>query len=82
MIFRDRHSQLTAWVERLRPALSHLPETIKRPLRNWVVQRGARELLSRGATDDADYAARVAQETWIFTDQVEVHDLPPIFHYW
>lgn len=28
------------------------------------------------------YEDRVAQETRIFADQVLVHDLPPIFHYW
>lgn len=28
------------------------------------------------------YEQRIAQETLIFNDQVEVHDLPAIFHYW
>lgn len=31
---------------------------------------------------DLDHAARIAQETARFADEVEVHDLPPIFHYW
>ena len=29
-----------------------------------------------------DYASRAAREIDIYTDQVEVHDLPEIFHYW
>lgn len=28
------------------------------------------------------YEQRIAQETLIFNDQTEVHDLPAIFHYW
>ncbi len=31
---------------------------------------------------DNDYAARLAQEQEIFREQVEVNDLPEIFHYW
>lgn len=31
---------------------------------------------------DAVYRARFAEETGIFADQAEVHDLPPIYHYW
>ena len=34
------------------------------------------------ASSDDGYAARIAEETRIFAEQVEVHDLPPIFHYW
>ena len=30
----------------------------------------------------AAYATRIADERAIFADQVEVHDLPAIFHYW
>lgn len=49
-----------------------------------------RELLRRlrarlHPADDApvsDYAMRIAAEREIFADQVEVHDLPEIFHYW
>lgn len=29
-----------------------------------------------------DYKARLSIEKSIFENQVEVHDLPPIFHYW
>lgn len=31
---------------------------------------------------DAAYASRVSRETDAFTNQVNVHDLPSIFHYW
>lgn len=33
-------------------------------------------------TDAVTYASRIAKERAIFADQVEVHDLPAIFHYW
>jgi SAM-dependent methyltransferase len=69
-------------IDRLRPLATRLPEAIKRPLRRWITARNARELLRNDITDDPAYAARIAQETWIFADQAEVHDLPPIFHYW
>jgi SAM-dependent methyltransferase len=32
--------------------------------------------------DDAAYQARIDAETAIFNEQVNVHDLPEIFHYW
>ena len=35
-----------------------------------------------GELDGFDQAARVAQETARFAEEVDVHDLPPIFHYW
>lgn len=31
---------------------------------------------------DEEYAKRIASEQQIFADQVEVHDLPQIYHYW
>jgi SAM-dependent methyltransferase len=34
------------------------------------------------APADADYEARLREETAIYADQEVVHDLPPIFHYW
>ncbi len=71
------HLELIEW---LRPAARRLPEAIKRPLRRWLGRRDAPA--APCAADDADYAARIATETSIFADQVEVHDLPPIFHYW
>lgn len=33
-------------------------------------------------TADPDYEARIAAEIQTFADQVNVHDLPEIFHYW
>lgn len=81
-LVRTMTSRLMALFDRLRPAAAHLPEAIKRPLRRWITARNARELLRKDVTDDPEYAARIAQETWIFADQAEVHDLPPIFHYW
>lgn len=32
--------------------------------------------------EEPDYAARIAAETSIFAQQIQVHDLPDIFHYW
>jgi SAM-dependent methyltransferase len=66
--------RLARW---LRPVAQRLPERIKRPLRRWYYRRAAAPRI-----DDAGYAARVAEETAIFADQQEVHDLPAIFHYW
>jgi SAM-dependent methyltransferase len=34
------------------------------------------------AAIDSSYAEKIAQEKAIFNNQVEVHDLPEIFHYW
>ena len=31
---------------------------------------------------DTSYAGRIAAETGVFRDVADVHDLPPIFHYW
>jgi len=31
---------------------------------------------------DTSYAGRIAAETGIYRDVADVHDLPPIFHYW
>jgi SAM-dependent methyltransferase len=31
---------------------------------------------------DTSYAGRLAAETGVFRDVTDVHDLPPIFHYW
>ena len=61
----------------LRPVTHRLPERIKQPLLRWYHERAATLQL-----EDPDYRARVAEETAIFADQQEVHDLPAIFHYW
>ena len=58
----------------LRPISRHLPLALKRPL--------YRLLVGPGRAPPPDYASRIAAETAIFADQIEVHDLPPIFHYW
>ncbi len=73
---------ISYWIEKLRPAVAHLPEWIKRPLRACVIGYASKALLDDNATEDASYASRIAQERRIFDSQVEVHDLPPIFHYW
>lgn len=71
-------------IERLRPIARHLPEAIKRPLREWTrdVGRVSPAQGSRDAIGDAEYATRAAVEKTIFAGQTDVHDLPPIFHYW
>jgi len=71
MIAIDR---LACW---LRPAARRFPERIKRPLRRWYSR-----LVSTPHIDDPAYTKRLAEETAIFADQQEVHDLPAIFHYW
>lgn len=69
-------------LDHLRPLARHMPEAIKQPLRRWLIGRKTNTLLGNGGIGDAEYAARIAAETWIFEGQTEVHDLPPIFHYW
>lgn len=77
----------TSWkrgaIERLRPIARCLPETLKRPLREWVREIGRDSPVRRAhAINDVEYATRFAAEQAIFAAQTEVHDLPPIFHYW
>lgn len=71
---------MNAWLarlsERLRPVARRLPEPAKDLLRRCLGQ------MPIHARADADYQARMAAETSTFSDQTEVHDLPPIFHYW
>lgn len=74
----------------LRPIARRLPEGVKRPLRQRLQRHFAAAARAGGApagaaaspAPDDDYQARIAEETRIFADQAEVHDLPPIFHYW
>jgi SAM-dependent methyltransferase len=61
----------------LHPVARQLPEWIERPLRSWYDRHSATPQL-----EDPAYKARVAEETAIFAEQQEVHDLPAIFHYW
>jgi SAM-dependent methyltransferase len=49
-------------------------------LRRWL--RRSRETANASDAAASDYAKRIAAERGIFADQVEVHDLPAIFHYW
>lgn len=67
-------ARIAGW---LRPAARRLPESLKRPLRRWYYARAATPRM-----EDPAYLARLAEETSIFAGQEEVHDLPPIFHYW
>jgi SAM-dependent methyltransferase len=69
----------------MRPVARRLPEHVKRPLREWLRRRlaGTRQRKPAAcASSDPAYRARIAEEAWIFEGQVEVHDLPPIYHYW
>ena len=83
-------SRLVEW---LRPAARRLPESMKQGLRRRLASISANP--SRAADDglvgrdaaaaaipDDGYAERIAEETRIFAGQTQVHDLPPIFHYW
>jgi len=45
-------------------------------------QRAPRSTPRHAKKPDPDYAAKIAQEQAIFATQINVHDLPPIFHYW
>ncbi len=71
-----------ALIERLRPLARHLPESLKRPLRAYADASGPKRAMSSFAMGEAEYADKIAAENAIFADQVEVHDLPAIFHYW
>ena len=68
---------MRSWIERMRPIARHLPLAIKRPLRACLPAR-----IVVPGTDGDGYAIRSAAEQAIFSGQMEVHDLPPIFHYW
>ncbi len=64
------------------PLARRLPTPLQRPLR-WLWRATAPQPMAPDRKfEDAEYLARVEAETAIFNDQVEVHDLPQIFHYW
>lgn len=65
--------------KKFRPIGKFIPEPIKLHLRNAYLNRTAAPLVEQHGED---YARRIAQEQYIFEGQTEVHDLPPIFHYW
>jgi SAM-dependent methyltransferase len=60
------------------PFVHHLPAPLRTPLQRWW--RGAEP--PAAALPASEYEQRYAQETAIFDEQAEVHDLPEIFHYW
>lgn len=77
----------------MRPLIRHLPAALREPLyRFWrdhlepsqsaYKQRHGRDAQASLVEITPEYAARIAAETTIFTDQTNVHDLPAIFHYW
>jgi SAM-dependent methyltransferase len=74
MVQKSVKHRLQEWIDWLRPALRRLPEPVKPLLRTCL----------HGLTGvrQSTYAERLAAETSIFADQVQVHDLPAIFHYW
>lgn len=63
------------------PVARRLPETLKRQLRRWI-QRRIQPAVDRAESINCSYSDRLAQEANVFAEQVEVHNLPPIFHYW
>lgn len=67
---------------RLAPVARRLPPALQRPLR-WLWRATAPKANPLDPKfEGADYLARLEAETAIFNDQVQVHDLPAIFHYW
>lgn len=64
------------------PLARSLPEALRQPLRRFWRATAPKPAPAEKRFDDAEYRARVAAETAIFTDQTEVHDLPRIYHYW
>jgi SAM-dependent methyltransferase len=68
----------------LRRGLRFVPAALRAPLARLGRRLfpAAPAALPQGAVDDAAYAARVAAEQAHFADQIDVHALPEIFHYW
>ena len=73
------------------PTLAPTPTPETTPLPQLAASETEAVALDAGNADaivDPDapvlsaYEQRIAQETRIFAEQVEVHDLPAIFHYW
>jgi SAM-dependent methyltransferase len=63
------------------PLARRLPSSVQEPLRElW---RAFAPAPAKAAQLDADaYSACIDNETAIFDAQSDVHDLPPIYHYW
>lgn len=72
------------WERGLSRAVRWLPGEVRARLRHWydalVPAAGASS--AAPAEVDGAYAARAQREREIFAGQAQVHDLPPIFHYW
>ena len=65
-----------------RRAALQLPGALQIPLRNiWQLVLRASSA-GRPRTKGFRYLLRIAAEKAIFENQIEVHDLPPISHYW
>ena len=65
------------------PIVQRLPAVLREPLRRWWrAHYGAVAGTTNMAIGDFAYQQRIAQENAIFADQVDVHALPEIFHYW
>ncbi|HET9033358.1 MAG TPA: hypothetical protein VFN25_10685, partial [Dokdonella sp.] len=81
-------AQLIEFATRLKarwPILSRAPAPVKRLLHvlfaNPDLPHSADPEPEAASLAD-DYAQRLSREQEIFNDQIEVHDLPEIFHYW
>ncbi len=82
MIREQLTTLATDWVTRF-PFLRLCPELLKRIFRRHVFKTDTLELAKADpAPLDGEYEVRLAKEREIFSDQVNVHDLPEIFHYW
>lgn len=88
-IARGRLPDTASVHQALLPWARSLPWPLRRGLRGlWLSalrllgHAPAGGALAPPAKSDASYSARLANEVEIFSGQEEVHDLPPIFHYW
>ncbi len=75
-------ARLTSRIAERFPSARRMPEPLKRLLRRYLLDGSSSGARTRTGTNDAAYASRLAAEKQIFEDQVEVNDLPAIFHYW
>lgn len=79
---KTRLLKAATWLTERFPALTHTPK----PLKNLIIRNFFPEVSenpgSATKAQPSPYEDRLARETEIFSDQLEVNDLPPIFHYW
>lgn len=64
------------------PLARRLPPSLQQPLREVWRAFAPRAVARAGRIDDATYRSHIETETARFDAQTEVHDLPPIAHYW